>query len=84
MKTIPQHGEIVTLTRNEYAELLAKSGDASIHKKAAHHLFDLLDDIDTASDMAKSNDAAYRKYVEKVQFRRFEVADTDGYTVTFK
>jgi hypothetical protein len=51
---------------------------------AAEFLFDLLDDIDTASDIAKGDDAAYRSMVERIQRRRFEVASTDGYAVTFK
>ncbi len=47
-------------------------------------LWRLLDDIDTASDMAKSNDAAYRKRVEKLQRRRFEVSTSDGFDIAFK
>lgn len=51
--------------------------------ETASFLFALLDDIDTASDMAKSDDGAYRKIVERLQRRRFEVASTDGHAVTF-
>lgn len=50
----------------------------------AQFLFALLDDIDTLDDAAKDNDALFRAEVRKVQRRRFEVASTDGYTVTFK
>ena len=50
---------------------------------AADFLFYLLDEIDTAGDIAKSDDRAYRAIVEKLHRRRFEIADTDGYTVTF-
>jgi hypothetical protein len=50
---------------------------------AAQFLFARLDDIDTASDMAKDNDKAYREHVERIQRRRFEVALTDGCTVQF-
>lgn len=46
-------------------------------------LWDLLDDIDTVSDMAKSNDKAYREAVERIQRRRFHVGSTNGHTVTF-
>lgn len=53
------------------------------YEKAARFLFDLLDDIDTTSDMAKSNDVAYRAQVERIQRRRFEAAMTDGYVVKF-
>jgi len=43
-------------------------------------LWQLLDDIDTVSDMVKSDDAAYRKMVEKIQKRRWETGiDCDGY-----
>ncbi len=51
--------------------------------EAAQFLFKLLDDIDTASDVAKDDDGAYRAMVSKIQRRRFEVATTDGYSVTF-
>lgn len=46
-------------------------------------LFALLDDIDTAGDIAKADDKLYRSIVEKTHRRRFEVASTDGYSVTF-
>ena len=36
--------------------------------KIIEFLWKLLDDIDTASDWAKSNDIAYRKAVEKIRF----------------
>lgn len=52
-------------------------------EKAANFLWGLLDDIDTASDRAKGDDRTYRKIVERLQRRRFEVGSTDGYTVTF-
>jgi len=54
------------------------------YEKAARFLFDLLDDIDTASDMAKDDNAAYRRQVEELQKRRFKVATVDGYEVTFR
>ena len=46
-------------------------------------LFQLLDNIDTAEDVAKSNDAEFRKIAGKYHRRRFEVATTDGHSVTF-
>jgi hypothetical protein len=51
---------------------------------AADYLFGLLDDIDTLDDACRSDDAAFREAVRQVQRRRFEVASTDGYSVTFK
>lgn len=51
----------------------------------AQYLYQLLDDIDTAGDMAKSNDAAYREIVEGIQRKKGAVlAECDGYTVIFK
>ena len=47
-------------------------------------LWELLGDIDTVSDQVKDNNVAYREMVEKIQKRRFEISDSDGYTVTFK
>jgi hypothetical protein len=54
------------------------------YEAAARFLFGLLDDIDTASNLAKIDDAAYRRIVERLHRRRFEVADTDGYNLVFK
>ena len=47
-------------------------------------LFSLLDDIDTASDEAKDNHEWYRKRVEHIHRKRFEVMETDGYDVKVK
>lgn len=45
-------------------------------------LWDLLDDIDTADDMAKSDDAAYRRIAHRIQKRRWETGiTTDGHTL---
>lgn len=58
------------------------SGNAQL-RRIADFLWSLLDDIDTASDIAKADDKAYRTMVERIQRRRFDVGTTDGYTVTF-
>ena len=50
----------------------------------AQFLFARLDDIDTIDDAAKDDDHSYRVHVRRIQRRRFEVATTDGYTVTWK
>ena len=43
-------------------------------------LWDILDDIDTASDIAKKNDSWYRKRVESLQKKRWDtMITTDGY-----
>lgn len=52
-------------------------------EQIARHLFDALDDIDTASDMAKNDNAAYRALIGHIHGRRFRVAQTDGYRVVF-
>lgn len=45
-------------------------------------LWQLLDNIDTADDMAKSDDAAYRRIAKAQQARRWESGiTTDGYTI---
>ena len=51
----------------------------------AQYLYSLLDDIDTASDVAKSNDVYYRRMVEEIQAKKKHVvAYCDGYTVTLR
>lgn len=54
------------------------------YKQAATFLWDLLDNIDTAGDMAKGDDKLYRAIVERHQRRRFEVGSTDGYSLELK
>lgn len=52
------------------------------NREIVEFLWQLLDDIDTISDWAKSNNVAYRRAVEKVQQRRWETGiTTDGYTL---
>ena len=53
---------------------------AEMALEALEALWDILDDIDTASDMAKENDAWYRKRVEALQKKRWDTTiTTDGY-----
>ena len=47
-------------------------------------LWGLLDDIDAAGDMAKSNDKAYRNIVEGIHLKRQLVAESDGYDISIK
>ncbi len=72
-----------------FATLHEPSGERDVDEllaraSAAEFLFQLLDDIDTVDDAAKRNDGAYRQQVRRMQKRRFEVADSDGYTATFR
>lgn len=53
--------------------------------EVAQYLYQLLDDIDTMTDMAKSDDTFYRHAVAKIQSKKSAVvAECDGYIVTFK
>ncbi len=63
---------------------MARVALETLKDDAAQFLWMLLDDIDTASDIAKGDNTAYRVMVERIQRRRFEVGSTDGQTVTFK
>ena len=42
-------------------------------KKKAYELYKLLDDIDTASDLAKADDDVYRVMVRLIHIKRHEV-----------
>lgn len=44
-------------------------------------LWSILDDIDTASDIAKFDDRWYRQRVEFLQAKRHERVTSDGYTL---
>jgi hypothetical protein len=51
----------------------------------AQYLYQLLDDIDTANDMARADDNLYRLIVERTQAKKSAVvAECDGYTVTLR
>lgn len=46
-------------------------------------LWDIIDDIDTIGDAAKSDDALFRKWVERKQAKRWKTGiTTDGYTLS--
>lgn len=54
-------------------------------EKHAMSLWQLLDDIDTASDIAKENDKMYRNLVHRAHMKRNNHAVSyDGYNLTFK
>ncbi|NQY41704.1 MAG: hypothetical protein HRT80_16610 [Henriciella sp.] len=67
------------MTDQEIKKLVS---DVERLERVGQRLFALLDEIDTADDIAKENDAWFRKRVQYLQRKRFEVASTDGYTVT--
>ena len=51
--------------------------------KAARKLWTLLDDIDTADDMAKGNHDLYRNLVREAVRKRHEMMVSDGYVLTY-
>lgn len=50
-------------------------------EKMAKDLWQLLDDIDTVDDWARSNDVAYRRNARKIAAKRFEHMHSDGHIV---
>lgn len=51
---------------------------------AGTFLWSLLDDIDTLDDSCRGDDATFRAAARALQQRRFEVATSDGYTLTWR
>lgn len=58
---------------------LAEVNNVDWLRQEVQRLWDLLDDIDTASDIAKGNDEWYRRRVEHLQAKRFDSVTSDGY-----
>jgi hypothetical protein len=55
-----------------------------MEKQIIEYLWQIIDDIDTASDIAKSNNVAYRNMVEKLQRKRWDTGiTTDGYKLDY-
>ena len=51
-----------------------------MEKEIIEYLWQIIDDIDTVSDIAKGNDIAYRGMVEELQKKRWNTGITnDGY-----
>ena len=59
------------------------TGQPLPYAEIAERLFALLDDCDTADDIAKGNDQLFRQLVRNAHRQRFKYATTDGYTVKF-
>lgn len=64
---------------------LMESREALKWEAIARALYDLLDDCDTADDIAKENDAEFRRLVRKAHQSRFLYGrpDADGLAVHF-
>ena len=50
-------------------------------QRSLEYLYDVLDDIDTADDMAKSDDHFYRRIVQRLQLKKNDtgIFSPDGY-----
>ena len=64
--------------------LLTEFTDVEKLQSAVNQLYMLLDDIDTIGDLAKNNDAFYRRLVEAKQRHKNLFITTDGYDIFFK
>ena len=53
-------------------------------KEVAEELWKIIDDIDTALDMYKGDDAGFKKYVANKVTERFEFIETDGFSLFWK
>jgi hypothetical protein len=58
--------------------------DVELLRNLVEKLWDIIDDIDTASDMAKADDKWYRLRVESLQSKRFNYVTSDGYKLFIK
>ena len=65
----------------ELGNKLAEETDTDRLRADVEFLWSLLDDIDTASDMAKCNDKWYRARVEAIQGKRHQRVTSDGYSL---
>ena len=64
--------------------LLSDVDDIAVLRQVASSLYDLLDDIDTAGDVAKSNNHLYRTLVEDIQAKKSASGVySDGYRLLF-
>lgn len=79
-----EHHKVSDLLLECRGQLMKAQKETVRLHEIAMFLFDILDDIDTASDEAKNNHEWYRKRVEHLHRKRFEVMETDGYTVKVK
>ena len=78
--------EIVNVIFDEHeAQIKAKDEEIERLKSYIEKLWQIVDDIDTYGDMAKSNDAMFRSLVENKQKERWELPiTTDGYKLIYK
>lgn len=74
----------IEMIRRAAAALRARAvPEGKKYHDVAQRLYSILDDIDTASDIAKSDDKLYRGIVERTQAKKRDyVVSCDGYVVT--
>jgi TRAP-type uncharacterized transport system substrate-binding protein len=74
-----------TPTSNENIILLKNCTDTQLLIEIVKTLWNIIDEIDTYSDLAKDNDKLYRNLVEAEQNKRWETKiETDGYDLFIK
>lgn len=68
--------------KESVANIRSTTTEGKSYHEVAQRLYQLLDDIDTAGDIAKSDDVLYRSIVERTQSKKGHfVIECDGYTV---
>ena len=79
-------GKLINQIYNEHeVQMKAKDEEIERLKSYVDKLWQILDDIDTYGDMAKSDDVLFRSLVEKKQKERWELPiTTDGYRLIYK
>lgn len=66
-------------SETEFGMKLKTLTDVELLQRLVRELWDIIDDIDTTSDLAKNNDQLYRNLVHKSQKKRHDFLKTDGY-----
>ena len=80
----PQAEPLIGQSRSNYEGLgtpLYEECDVKRLRDDVDFLWSLLDDIDTASDIAKEDDKLYRQIVEIIQKHRHKRVRSDGYSL---
>ena len=67
----------------DFGIVLSRMNDAACLHNSIEILWKLLDNIDTADDMAKDNDKVYRKLAQEQMEKRHKVLVLDGYDLFF-
>ena len=74
--------EATIQTEANVGEKISECTDIEYLRTLAEGLFQIIEDIDTMSDIAKGDDKFYRSRVEKYQKKRWKLGViTDGYDV---